>query len=273
MKKYLWFCFIFIQVYSYAQRRDISKIKIVDAITSKPIENGKIILYSQKDTLLYSSFVGGAFLLDCKKYLPNIRVFSVIKEGYDVYTLNTSPNLCLSHEDYLVKLVPYGKLIEEVKVKAPLIKQDIEKITYNVSRDPKRKSLNLVRFLPNLPFVSLSPDDEPLFKGKSNFIILLNGLRTPLFSEKNLRESLKSLSAWTISKIEIMTDPDQCYASEGYVAVINIITFKNPSEVYYAAFDLSAGTFMFSVNGAVNFRKNKFGFIMEGGGNIERASL
>lgn len=268
-KWYLTVYLFFIQFYSYSQVNKIANFRVFDSSTMQPIESGKIILSVDQDTIASKTFKNGSFSFSCERHLRNKSILTIISPSYDTLHIKFDSTWCISDTINIIRLKQYFKALQEIVVTSSLIRQDIDKITYNVAGDPDSKSLTLLDFIPRLPFVSLSPDDNPLFKGKSNFIVLLNGRRSSMFLSKTLREALKAISAATISKIEVIIDPPEKYDNEGYIGVVNIITFKNPSNGYNAAFNSSVGTFISGINGSLNFKKNKLGLTFEGGINTE----
>ena len=270
MKGYLIICLVFLQVYSTAQINEPIKFRVIDSLTKEPVAYGKIIISTKVVTLAVAPIEDGFFSITCGMYLSKLHMLTIISQNYDTLKMNIDSNMCIGDSTHIIMLKPRINLLQEVIVTSSLIRQDIDKITYNVAGDPESKFLTLFEFIPKLPFISLSPDDNPLFKGKSNFIVLLNGRRSSIFSNKTLRESLKAIPAANISKIEIITDPPPRYENEGYICVINIVTLKNPSNGYNAALNSSIGTFISGTNGSFNFIRNKFGFTFEGGGNLER---
>lgn len=272
MKTVLFIFCVLINLHSNAQKNAFQKCKLIDSLTSQPIMEGKFFITAKSDTITTASINGGFFSMKCEEYFKQLPLLTIISTGYDTLKINIDSSFCFLDSMLIIKLNPAGKMLQAVEVisKVPLIKQDIDKITYNVLADTESKFLNLLELMPKLPFVSLSPEDNPLLKGKSNFIVLLNGRRTSLFSGNNLRDALKAMTASNISKIEIITDPPPRYENVGFTGVINIVTLKKPGDGYNGSVNLSAGTFISGANGSINFRRDKFGAIFEGGINLER---
>jgi outer membrane receptor protein involved in Fe transport len=270
MKKYFLTALTLLGLNCYSQSNLKKECQIIDIETQLPILNGKYVITSKTDTFFSISPLTSTFSIDCSEYLFQTATLTIISPEYDKLSISIDSAFCLSKGVYKFNLKRTPKTLETVTIKSSLIKQDIDKITYNVIDDPDSKILNVLEFFPKLPFISLSPDDNPLFKGKSNFIILLNGKRTALFSGKNLRDVLKAISASIISKIEIITDPPARYENEGYSGVINIITPKNPANGYNGSINSTLSTFVIDANGSLNFRKDRFGAIAELGASFER---
>lgn len=263
-------CTLFLGLHSAAQVNKVQKVKVIDSLTLQPVIDGKVILTIKSDTLNTLPIQNGYFSLVCNGHLDGSLTAFIICPNYDTLRKKIDSSFCNSDSTSIIKVIRKINMLKEVIVTAPLIKQDIDKITYNVASDSDSRHLNLLELMPKLPFISLSPDDNPLFKGKSNFLVLLNGRRSNIFSNKTLRDALKAIAASNISKIEIITDPPPRFENEGYIGVINIVTRKNPANGYNASINASAGTFISGINTSLNLRKYKFGFTFEGGGNLER---
>ena len=272
MRKYFFAFLSFLCLNTYAQTNPSQAYSVIDSSTEQKIIDGQCFVIKKSDTLAKIVINKGVFLFNCEEFYKQIPNLLIICKGYDSLFVIIDSNFCFQDGKKTIKLTPIIKILDEVIVisKNPLIKQDIDKITYNLEADAESKSLNLLEIMPKLPFVSLSPSEDPLLKGKSNFIILLNGRRSSLFSGNNLKAALKALSGSAVSKIEIITDPPAKYENEGYTGVINIITPKNPSNGYNGSVNLTSSTFISGANGSLNFRKNKFGAIIEGGTNLEK---
>ena len=271
MKKYfLISSIIFIVFNVQAQVDNLEKVRIVDSITDQPILEGRVIIKSNTDTITIIPIKNGFFFINCNELIAKNLSAIIISQNYDTLKTNIDSYLCQLENKRIIKLIRKVITMKEVIILSPLIRQDIEKITYDVAIDEESKNSSLLALMPKIPFISLSPEDNPLFKGQSNFIILLNGKRSSLFLSKNLREILKTFPASNIAKIEIITDPPPRFENEGYAGVINIVMKKNPLNGYNGTIDTNLGTFLSGINGSLNFRKNKFGLIFEGGVNYER---
>lgn len=116
--------------------------------------------------------------------------------------------------------------------------------------------------------MSLGPNEDPLLKGSSNFLVLLDNKKSSLFSSNNLREALKTIPAANVLRIEVMTDPPARYESEGYAGIINIVTLKRLEDGYNGSVNLNASHFISGGSASLNFRKSKFGLTYFGGLNF-----
>ncbi len=270
MKYQLTILLFILGIQGIAQSKQTIRFTVTDSSTNESIRKGRIYLTFEKDTISSFAFTEGSFLIDCSVLSRGSKILTIECPKYTIVRLDLFPNTCLTNNTFTIKLNKAAFLLKEVIVTSSLIRQDIDKITYNVVSDEERKELSLLEFMPKLPFVSLSSEDKLLFKGKENFLVLLNGRRSSMFSNRVLRESLKAIPANNISKIEIFTDIPAKYENEGYSCVINIITLKNPADGYNGSINSNVGTFISGVSSVFNVKKKKFGITVGLGKSVEQ---
>lgn len=124
--------------------------------------------------------------------------------------------------------VQEGVELKEVTVSTfkPLVKNDPDKITYNMEADPEAQSNNVLEMLRKVPLLTVDSDENIRLNGQSNFKVLMNGKSSSMLNG-SLKEVLKSIPANTIKDIEVITNPSSKYEAEGVGGIINIITTKN----------------------------------------------
>lgn len=145
----------------------------------------------------------------------------------------------------IVKISDDAQALSEVVISAqkPLVKVDLDKITYSMEDDPEAKTNNVLDMLRKVPMVTVDGEENIQLKGSSNFKIYLNGKPSNMITS-NPKDVLRSMPANTIKDIEVITDPGAKYDAEGVAGIINIITQKNSSMGGYTA----------SVNGRADTR-------------------
>lgn len=156
-----------------------------------------------------------------------------------------------------------SKMLNEVVVSAqkPLIKVDLDKITYSLEDDPESKTNNALDMMKKVPMITVDGEENIQLKGSSAYKIYINGKPSSMLAS-NPKDVLKSMPASTIKDIEVITDPGAKYDAEGVAGIINIITQKNTSMGGYTAtinswFDSQGG---YSFGGYLTVKKGKFGF-------------
>ena len=124
-----------------------------------------------------------------------------------------------------IKLTESSELSEvTVVAQKPLIKSDIDKITYDMEADPDAASNNALDMLRKVPMITVDAEENIRLNGQSNYKVLVNGKSSAVMSGDNVKEVLKSMPANTIKNIEVITNPSSKYEAEGVGGIINIIT-------------------------------------------------
>lgn len=152
----------------------------------------------------------------------------------------------------------WSKGLEAVTVvaKKPLVKTDIDKLTYDVESDPESKTNNILEMLRKVPMVTVDGQDNIKVNNSSSFKVYVNGKPNNMMSN-NPSEVLKSMPANTIKKIEVITNPGPKYDAEGVGGILNIITVGRGMEGY----TLTVGT---NVNTRGGVGGNLFGTVQKG---------
>ncbi|RZK34065.1 MAG: TonB-dependent receptor, partial [Pedobacter sp.] len=156
----------------------------------------------------------------------------------------------------------------------PLIKQEIDRISYDVKADPESKVNNVLEMMRKVPMLSVDGDDNIQLQGNSNYKILVNG-RPSGMMERNPKDILKSMPASSIERIEVITTPPAKYDGEGLVGIINIITFKKADNGTNGTVNLSerfpvGGPTM---GGSFTAKLGKFGIATNAGGSLNSSPL
>jgi len=155
-----------------------------------------------------------------------------------------------------------GVALKEVSVTAqkPLIKVDVDKITYSLESDPDSKTNNALEMLRKVPMLTVDGDENVTLNGQSNYKVLVNGKSSSMMS-KNFKDVIKSLPGSSIKDIEVITNPSSKYEAEGIGGIINIITLKKTLNGYNGSVNAGFDTFG-AANGGLYLtaKVNKFGF-------------
>ena len=104
--------------------------------------------------------------------------------------------------------VTWNKELDGVVVKAQrqLVKQDIDRIAYDVQADEESKTQTVMDMLRKVPMVTVDGQDNIQVKGNSNYKVYKNGHYDPSLS-KNAKEVFKSMAASMVKRIEVITAP------------------------------------------------------------------
>ena len=119
--------------------------------------------------------------------------------------------------------------LEEVVVtqRRQLIKNDIDKLTYDVQHDKTAQTKTTLEILNKIPLVTVDGQENIRVQGSTSFKVYRNGYPDPSLSGQNLKDILKAIPASTIKRIEVITDPGAKYDAEGTTAILNIVMMSN----------------------------------------------
>ena len=243
---------------------------VKDSLKTAPIEYATVTLRDSLGKALKSTFTDslGRFIfgeLDPQKY-----IIEVSGMGY----LNKSilANFSIPSDNHLslgtILLSSNNLNLKEVLITSnrPIIKQEIDGITYNVQADPDSKVRNVLDMMRKIPMINVDAEDNIQLKGNNNFRILINGKPSSMIA-RSPKDVLRSMSASNIQKIEVLTTPPSKYDGEGLAGIINIITDKKLDNGYngnlnsYYKFPVGGLT----TSGSFNMKSGKFGANFFGG--------
>lgn len=119
----------------------------------------------------------------------------------------------------------------EVVAQKPLVKAEIDKVTYSIEDDPDSKTNTTLEMLRKVPLVTVDGEDKIQVNGSSKFKVHVNGKPNNMMSN-NPTEVLRSMPANSIKSIEVITEPGAKYDAEGVAGILNIITVGAGMEGY-----------------------------------------
>ncbi len=226
-------------------------VALVDAATQKSVKGG---LTGDDGSFELKSVTGKAYQL------------SFVSVGYKNKIVNISGADAIVNVGRVI-LSPSSSQLKEVSVTAvkPLMKRDVDGITYDVQADPDSKALSALDMMRKVPLLSVDGNDNIKLRGNSNYKILINGKESALVA-KNPSDVLKSMPATNIEKIEVITTPPAKYDAEGLAGIINIITKKNADQGYNLGVNTRFNSVFgegYNINGTL--KQGKFGMSFFGG--------
>lgn len=211
---------------------------IVDSLTQKPGEYFTVTL--KKENLAFKSAVSdqqGKFAFNGVNSGTYTLILGSLGYKSKQLVVKVSGNTDLGK----IKMIAAGNELNEVSVSGsrPIIKQEPDRITYDIQADAESKVLSVLDMMRKVPLLSVDADDNVKLKGTGNYRILINGKPSGILT-RDPKEYLKSMPASGVQKIEVITTPPSKYESEGLSGIINIITSRKMENGY---------------NGNLNFRQ------------------
>jgi len=224
---------------------------LVDSISNQPIEYASVAIYQSSDTSLVTGVITnnkGEFVATGLKNGDYLVSFSFV--GYKTKTIPAVINNSAYRFSKPVQFAVSSLSLNEVVVSSTGVEKQvsIEKTKINVSQNMSSVSGSITEVLKSLPSVSLDADENLYLRGSGNVLILVDGRPTTV-------TTLSSFPASQVESIEIITNPDAKYDSEGTGGILNIIT-KKKKQGFSSAVTLNYG-FMNRINGGLNVNLGK----------------
>ncbi len=234
----------------------------IDSLTRKGEPYATISIYKdgaeEKPVAMAVTDVNGKFNVEAKGEGKYVFVLSsmgrnAVRRTFQVELGKKTVNLgALLLTDSRTEL----KGVEVVAYK-PLVKSDVDKLTYSVEDDPESKVNTVMDMLKKVPMVTVDGQDNIKVNGSSSFKIYVNGKPNNMMSN-NPKEVLKSMPAVSIKKIEVITNPGPKYEAEGVGGILNIITEGKGPEGYTATVSLRLGNYGIGSGVFATVKKGKF---------------
>ena len=102
----------------------------------------------------------------------------------------------------------------EIVAQKPLIKMEVDKMSYSIADDADAKSNSLLDMLRKVPMVTVDGNDNITVNGSSNFKVFVDGKPNVMLSS-NPSVVLKNMPATSVKNIEVITNPGAKYDAEG----------------------------------------------------------
>jgi hypothetical protein len=117
----------------------------------------------------------------------------------------------------------------EVVAQKPLVKMEVDKMSYNVAEDEDAKTNTVLDMLRKVPMVTVDGQDNISVNGSSSFKVYVDGLPNVMFSS-NPSMVFKSMPATAVKSIEVVTNPGAKYDAEGAAGVLNIVMNRQEAQ-------------------------------------------
>ncbi|MES2826589.1 MAG: outer membrane beta-barrel protein [Bacteroidota bacterium] len=270
------FLLIFITIfsglnYAFAQSTNSVNGFLTDSLTGKPASYVTIVFKSTSNQVIkiLLSTTEGMFIAEKLPAGKLTLAFISVEFQHKNITIILKDKGALDLGNVL--LSPSSKQLKGTNVTAtrPLIKQEADRIAYDLQADPESKSSSVLEMMRKVPLLSVDADDNIQLAGNSAFKIFINGKPSSLV-ERSPAVVLKSMPASSIQKIEVITTPSSKYDAEGLAGIINIITNKAVENGYNGNLTLSerfplGGP---SLGGNFTTKSGKLGLSVFGGGGL-----
>ncbi len=189
---------------------------------SVPIEFASVIVYPLSDSTAVTGGISqkdGSFVL--ADLDPDSYKLTVQMLGYEDWkqVLEISESLDLS--TITLKREVKDLATVEVVAEQSLVESHLGKKVLRIGKDLSSTGSSALEALEVIPSVSTTDRGQVQIRGNSNVVIYINGKET-----RRESSSLKYISAESLEKIEIITNPSAKYDAEGVGGIINIVYKK-----------------------------------------------
>jgi outer membrane receptor for ferrienterochelin and colicin len=236
MKRILLPALLFYHLLSWAQRPDqkvLLKGKVIDSASNTPVNVTVTLIDKKNAAVLRTLATGTNGTFEIPAPAGRAYIIQLTAVGY------RSKDTLLTAGDTkrpVLDLGPISMAIAETALKdvvvtagRPVVKQEIDRISYDVQADPDSKASDALEMLRKVPMVTVDANDIVQLKGSANFQIFINGKPSALMTASP-SDVLKAIPAAAIQKIEVITVPPSKYDAEGLTGIINIITLKSTTD-------------------------------------------
>lgn len=248
--------------------------RVVDSVSKTPLDYATVNLKSgdNKPVKVALTALDGSFYFS--EVPMDAYSISVASLGYATKLVKFKLGDRLKHDLGTIGLGQSTNNLKEISITAerPVIKQEVDRLTYDLQADPESKVSNVLEMMRKVPLLTVDADDNILLKGNASYKILINGKPSSMV-ERNPKDILRSMPASSIEKIEVITTPPAKYDGEGLTGIINIITNKKIADGYNASLNFNT---RFPVGGpgigtSFTVKAGKFGVSGYGGGNLHNS--
>ena len=208
--------------------------KILDKETKKLVEYATIKLFKSSDSTLIAGCITDAKGIFSLKGVPTNQYY-IEYSSMGFYPSRSKPFAIESAKTNLnlgvFELSTATKVLNEVVItgQRTMFNNAIDKKVFNVESDMLSQSGAVTDLLQNIPSIAVSMDGNVSLRGSENVMIMING-RTSMLTAANRADILQQMSASSVDRIEVITNPSAKYKPDGTSGIINIILKKNAKQ-------------------------------------------
>lgn len=217
------------------------KGRVIDAGTKSPLSFVTVMVYNQSDSSRITGTTSseeGTFLLTLDKQDVYLEVSfmgykSYIKGGLMFNNKEADVGTILLQEN--------NQSLSQVTVRAEKSSTEfkLDKRVFNVGKDLSSTGAGALEVLNNVPSVNVNIEGDISLRGSTGVQILINGKPSVIASDQG--NSLGTITADMIEKIEVITNPSAKYDAEGTSGIINIVLKKEEQKGLNGSLSLNTG--------------------------------
>ena len=212
------------------------KGQVVAGSSNDPLEYATVVAYTPDSVLVDGTVTNqqGQFELNLEKG-PYLFKFEYLGFVTQFLSIDLKKSFSLG----VIELVANQLDLSEVEVRAEKSQMNLmmDKKVFNIGKDALSRGGSANEVLEQLPSVTVSAEGAVSLRGNAGVRILINGRPSALANNN----ALASISAESIDKIEIITNPSARYEAAGTAGIINIILKKEQQKGYGGTASLTGG--------------------------------
>lgn len=159
----------------------------------------------------------------------------------------------------VINLKKVNMVLEEVEIRAEKSSTEfkLDRRVFNVGKDLSTTGMGALEVLNNVPSVNVSIEGVVSLRGSAGVQILIDG--KPSILADDPANTLSSITADMIDRIEVITNPSAKYDAEGTAGILNIVLKKDEKTGMNGSVTLNAGIpDNHSIGFSLNRRTEKF---------------
>jgi outer membrane receptor protein involved in Fe transport len=214
---------------------------LINQLTKKPIPFASIVLLNNQDSSIVvgsKSDTHGKFTLNTNTTNTFLKISSI---GYKDKFIQT---IKVVNGKLSLGTIPIER--KNSKLKAVVVQSEksttefkLDKRIFNVGQDLSSSGASALEVLNNVPSVNVNIEGEIALRGTTGVQILINGKPSVIASESG--NTLGTITADMIEKIEVITNPSAKYEAEGSAGIINIVLKKEKRKGVNGSASLNLG--------------------------------
>lgn len=140
-----------------------------------------------------------------------------------------------------VEMTAVNLALDEVLIRAEKSTTEfkLDRRVFNVGQDISSTGMGALEVLNNVPSVTVSIEGDVRLRGNSGVQILIDG--KPSILADDPRNTLGSITADMIERIEVITNPSAKYDAEGTAGILNIVLKKEDKKGLNGSISLNTG--------------------------------
>lgn len=240
--------------------------RVVNSLSQEPVEYATIVALdktSEEPLKGTTTNAAGQFTLtvNTTDFIMEVRLLSYATMRFEEFEVIDGKT-----DLGTIALEPEAMTTDEVVIEGEQssVEFQLDKRVFNVGQDLASSGGSAYDVLNNVPSVNVNIEGDISLRGSQGVQILINGKPSVLAGDQG--NSLGTITADMIERIEVITNPSAKYDAEGTSGIINIVLKKEEKEGTNGSVSLNLGwPHNHSFGMSLNRRANKFNLFTQVG--------